>query len=326
MELTEEELKMIIRAEGCKKGTHAFFDTKEYNSLVHRVIDSVPTAFDERLQYSSCTIDAVVRAGKYVIEKHADSIDTKVPYSPGDYLRSFVISKFGQEPKKEDYEKIHQYIRNKSELREATDIPITLDMNSEIAGLTRSSYIYGLDCVDLDFYDNLPIVTSQILLGGDCDEYTKTVYVHELYHVLLNKHKGNVQNYLNEEVFSIFMEKVAALDLDSSQQLLDKVSIDRLVDIKKNIFNRLGCVFCDESYLDTIDYEKYILSILEATALFNTYKRGSNRIKKEIDTDINKVITGYSTVEDVLDKYEAEPENGSKLLKRQLNQYYRNKH
>ena len=55
-----------------------------------------------------------------------------------------------------------------------------------------------------------------------------------------------------------------------------------------------------------------------ASALFNVYLHSSNKGKKQIDDEINKVLMGTQKLEDIFDKYEITPERGTNIIKRQI--------
>ena len=76
--------------------------------------------------------------------------------------------------------------------------------------------------------------------------------------------------------------------------------------------------FREENPLGILESKTYVLSTLKATALFNTYAKGSKKVQKEIDDSLGRVITGKDTLEDVLYRYEATPEKGSKVMQRQI--------
>ena len=154
-----------------------------------------------------------------------------------------------------------------------------------------------------------------------CTICTKEIYVHELGHALINRYKGNINNLLNAEAFSIFMEKVSASDLDSSGNALDFKNFLRIIQVKHCLLEKEIIEFREEGFESLLRKKTYILSSLYATALFDTYNKGSKKLKSEIDDSLGEVITGKAVLEDVFDYYDVTAENGSKIMQRQIKKY-----
>ena len=172
-----------------------------------------------------------------------------------------------------------------------------------------------------EFYKKLPNCVRQIVLKGDCDIDTQTIYVHEMSHALINRHKGNIINLLNNEAFSIFMEKVAALDLEPSGEFLDFKILKRILQIKRCLLEKELLECKKDDFEKLIREEAYILSALNATALFDTYLKGKAKLRKEIDNALGDVISGDEILENVFDYYEATPEKGAKIMQKQIKKY-----
>ena len=127
---------------------------------------------------------------------------------------------------------------------------------------------------------------------------------------------------MNDEVLSIFMEKIAAYDLEQSRTLLDKKNLRRILQIKHNILDREILEFRDERFSVVLSSKTYILSALRASALFDIYLKGSQKVQNEIDKAVANVITGNDVLEDMLDHYGASLEKGTKVLRRQIKEYH----
>ncbi len=321
----KKEIQKQLLLTGATDYTSDFFDTSEYNTLKHTAMDYLDKLNDERLKFKHLPMSTVLKAGKFVIDKHTRGISLKVPYTNCDFLRTDVIAKFGEEPKKYQYDEIVKFIDENAERLDVTDIPVHCDMSNNDNGFASSTFFFGTNSVIPSFYEKLNYYVSRIELSGACDENKQMVYVHELYHALLGRNKGSINNLLHNEALSIFMEKVAALDLDDSKHLLDLSTLDRLLDIKTNIMSKIKNEFYDDDYLATISKEKYIISTLLATALFDTYEQGTSATQRNIDNAINKVLIGDGQLEDVFDKYEATEEKGSILVRKQMKEFHTNK-
>lgn len=324
MELTENEKKGLrtrLLVNGVKHYETDFFNTDSYDRLRTEMSHALPLIHDKRLKFAFCDKNDILSAGKYVIDKHFGGIDIRVPYANGDDLESQLVKRFGDKPKPEQYDEIIDYINTHLELPKVTDIPLHLNTGKSRNAQSVITWFYTYKIMEESFYKKLPICTKEINISGNCDENSKLMYVHEMSHALLNKNKGSYSMAFNKEALSIFMEKVAALDLDESGKLLELKTLFRLLQIKHNILNKELLEFREEKPLSVFDDKTYIYSALNATALFDIYKKGSKKTKREIDDAIGNVIMGNSTIEDIFDHYEATLDKGSKIMQRQIRKY-----
>ena len=259
--------------------------------------------------------------GKFVIDKHFGKLDLRVAYTDGDNMETQLIALFGKKPTVEQYDEIIDYINNTVDLVKVTDIPVYLDVENPTNGYSSSTRFYGYDTVEEEFYKKLPNTVREIAIDGDCDDNAKCIYVHEMAHALIDRYKGNIVNLLDDEAFPIFMEKVAARDLDDTDELLHLKNLYRILQVKHNIFDKEILEFREENPYGVLISKKYILSTLKATALFDTYAKGSHRLREEIDGFLGDVITGHGIIEDVFDYYGASPEKGSRIMQKQIKKY-----
>ena len=324
-ELSEKEkhkLECMMLFDGYTEYETDFFESEEYKKLRIAMLDGFPLIKDKRLNFKFCDKRELLRAGRYVVDKHCGGIDLKVPYTNGDDLETQLISRFGEKPSIENYDEILQYIKNNIELVRVTDLPLLLNVSKNRNAYVSATWFYSFDDLDKSFFEKIPNCVHSINLSGPCDELAKTIYVHEMYHALLNRHKGSIKNLLDREFLSIFMEKVAAYDLDSLSNFLELKNLSRLLAIKMNILDKTYDEYKGiNTNEDIIGYEMYIISGLLATDLFNTYLKGSNRLRHEIDNSINEVLMGNGVIEDVLSKYEVSLEKGSKIMRKQIKHF-----
>lgn len=318
----DKKINCLMNLYGYEKNSTAYFDTNSYKKLREVMLNNLPYGDFRRFSFDFYPISEVLSSGKYVIDKHFGSLDLRVKYSKGDEFGTKLVAIFGPNPKPDKYDDIIDFINNQIDLIKVTDIPVSLNTSSNITtGYTSVTYFYEINQMNEKYFKKLPTCTRNISLEGMSNENLKTIYVHEMAHALINRHKNNVKNYLNAEAFSIFMEKVASRDIDPSGDLLDMKSFYRIVQCKHNMLDMEIRKFNETNYTDTLEYEKYIVSTLHATALFDTYSKGSNRLKKEIDSSLGRVITGESVLEDVLHHYEADLDRGANIMKRQIKKY-----
>ncbi len=324
MKITDEEklnIKICMLVNGYDTYETDYFNTDSYKKLRSTMLENLPFGDENRFRFDFYPKAEILKAGRFVIDKHFGKLDLRVPYANGDDMESQLIALFGKQPKPSQYDDIIEYINNQIELVRVTDIPVGLNLGNLKNGYVANTWFYGPKAVKEEFYEKVPVCVREIVLDGDCDEGTKEIYVHELGHALINRYKGNINNLLNAEAFSIFMEKVSASDLDSSGNALDFKNFLRIIQVKHCLLEKEIIEFREEGFESLLRKKTYILSSLYATALFDTYNKGSKKLKSEIDDSLGEVITGKAVLEDVFDYYDVTAENGSKIMQRQIKKY-----
>lgn len=323
--MTEDE-KLILESDmiGGAYETYEsnYFDTESYRKFKHTILDHLPNDIIKKSTFTLYPKSQMLQDGKYVIEKHFGDFDLKVPYTDDDDLYSSVAARFGKNPQPEQYDDIIKYINNQIKLIKITDIPVYLNRAVIRSGMAVFDWIYAYNDELAEFYKKAPMFLREIQLNGDCDDLTALFYVHEMSHALINRHKGNTKNLLNKEAFSIFMEKIAAIDLDPTGILLEEINLFRILNNKIAVIDKELNEFNEINFSQTIDDKTYLLSSLYATALFDLYLNGSDKLRNDIDIDLGDVISGRGVLEDVLDYYEATPEKGAKIMKKQIKKYH----
>lgn len=309
------ELKKILKIGGYQTYKTAFFDSDNYKKLRTIFLDNLPHFNIPYPTIHFCSLDKVKQAGTTVIQKHTNGIDIKIPYTFEDDLMSSLIEVFGERPEENKIEDIIAFIKNNIELKKVTDIPILLNLSEEQNGRTFYASFYS-HFQNLKYYELLPNIINEIKLEGASNDFSKGIYVHEMYHALSQRNKGYTNNYLYEEVLPLFMENVTALDLDP--KLLEPYTLKNLLEMKDDIINLTSSQFYEENYKNIIEPQKYILSNIMVSALFNVYLHSSNRGQKQINDEINKVLMGTQQLEDVFNKYEITTEKGTNIIKKQV--------
>lgn len=159
----------------------------------------------------------------------------------------------------------------------------------------------------MDYADKSRIVFSGITLDRTLSNMSGPIYAHEITHSQVDSVKGACRNYQNMEVLSIFNEKLVALELDPSLELLKKMEKSRAYSLANN--------FIVLNYQDDFDDDTvlrastYISSTLQANHLFDKYLNGNEEERKIIISGIQKVFDGESTVEDLLSDNNVTVEN-----------------
>ena len=192
--------------------------------------------------------------------------------------------------------KMYQRIAKKAKI---FDIPIkpAEGMDSMQGQTTKGPLIMIGDTVTMA--KEMPIYMESIYLGDKYDKLSIGTYMHEITHALLDRHKGVVENYYNDEFLSIFMEKVSVDQIDtSSNNFLVKCSeVYRLANVKK----LLGKVdMYKESSPNYKDSLKYIQSSLYAGILFDKYSKATDVQKKAVLDQIKLVLNGKIKLNDFI--------------------------
>ena len=264
------DLKAIMLLSGFTSYKTDYFDTNSYKSFRSTMLDNLPYGDLERFEFDLYPKSEILKSGKYVINKHFGKLDLRAKYADGDDMESQLVSLFGLDPSPGKYNEIIDYINNQIQLVRVTDIPVTLNCEAAPGGFVGTTYFYDSNIMSDNYLKKLPQCVREIVLSGNCDEAMKCVYVHEMAHALINRHKGSIENFLNSEVFPIFMEKVAALDIDESGYLLDLKNLYRIIQLKHMMLDNEVLEFSERGFSNALEDKKYILSTLHATALFDT--------------------------------------------------------
>ena len=147
---------------------------------------------------------------------------------------------------------------------------------------------------------NRKVYFSEIGLGDMLTPLSGATLVHEIAHTQMEQNIGYAQDYLNSEVINIFLEKIAALEIDKTGDLLkiqEKFRMEYLSKLYFDICN-LGSSMTREQRIANL---VYIKSILIANKMFDMYLN-EKRIesKDKYIYDIQDIFGGKKTVEDVI--------------------------
>lgn len=173
--------------------------------------------------------------------------------------------------------------------------PIDLPINeSKVTGVTgifldKEYYFTGIDLKELN---------KKLVIPG---------YIHEVTHTQLLTQKGSVTNYKNNEVLPIFLELLATTKLDNGILLNDMMKI-RLIDVLECI------VVLHENQKvpdELLKASSYLESALNAINLYDLYCSSKGTIQKELLDGIQSVFDGNKTIEDILNYYFIDYEEGS---------------
>lgn len=297
----------IMAFYGYTECENAFFDTKAYEQLLLTMTKNrQPRIYNFGLIPRSTKL--IRSTANQFITSKTQGINTKIPYldNPERVIYDF-ISEYG-EIDETKYEQVLNYLKKYIQKKEITSLPINWRLDDHRNGCANIIDEY-FD--SLDFVSRFPVISRGIKLINQNDDIGITVLAHEMTHALVDRNKGIINNMLNDEVLSIYMELVAACEIDPSGNLLNIVKTLRLQNLKndllhKNINNYNG-------YLNEGD--DYIISTLLAFNLFEKYHNSSEKERKCITKEINKTLSGERRLEDTLQKLEVTEEQGSKIVK-----------
>lgn len=325
MQITDDEKKEIrneMLVNGYTEYETDYFDSASYERLRSTMLEYLPENNEKKFTFDFLPKSEILAAGRFVIDKHFGTIDLRVPFANGDEMETRLVALFGEKPTPEQYDDIIDYINNQIDLVRVTDIPVSINTNRPRNGYVETTCFYEDEIEAEEYYKRLPACVREIGIEGPCDEESKCTYVHEMTHALVNRRKGNVRSLLNNELLSIFLETVAARDVDQSGELLDLENYFRILYNKYCMLDSEMVKYRGEGFERLLSDKKYIISTLHATALFNTYARGTNKTRDEIDKAIGRVFTGDEVLEDMLDHYEASLERGAKIMQKQIKKYH----
>lgn len=161
--------------------------------------------------------------------------------------------------------------------------------------------------------DGIGIVYRQINLSRTNNNYASCVYNHELTHTQI-VNKGSNTSILDSETIPIFIESIFASKMDQTNKTLIKMRSIRLLNIAQ-CFSEL-LYHSNLPYKTKIEADTYIKSTLQAIELSNIYLNGNENIQQEMIAYINKIFSEERTVQEMLDKYDANLEAVSKDIKR----------
>lgn len=183
-------------------------------------------------------------------------------------------------------------------------------------GVRKPLYIYPGDSTN----ENRSIYFSKIKMGRMFNTLTPCVLIHEHMHLQLDSVLGYTDDYFNREVLSIFIEKVAAFEMDKTGKLLnlfEKLRFQDLVNQYDRYLANRNCMPKEDMLVSLT----YIKSTLVAEKMFDMYlqERMQSRRDKYID-DVQDVMDGRVKLEEIIDKRGIMPNKCKELsyLKRHI--------
>lgn len=143
------------------------------------------------------------------------------------------------------------------------------------------------------------IAFQRIELSSIITEQTPITYAHEIIHTQVDEKKGTVQKYYHSEVLSIFIELIYSYLFSSDERLLRLEDLRRISEMFALAYELTNSTDFETQIINT----SYLVSELKAYRLFMLYYYGSTSLKKGILAEVQKVIDGSITLEEMLYGY-----------------------
>ena len=300
-EQDQEDLQREMALYGYVENNTDFFDTKSYEKLILDFIKN-KQRYISNFNLPPRTINILREAANKIIIDQTGSLNRKVLYLEEDQRLIYDFTAEHGEITQENYDEVIKYIKKKAKKREVTTLPIRWFTSTSRNGISRIYHEYP---EDIELIKKFPMISTGISMINQNDDLGITVLVHEMTHALIDRHKGIIKNILHDEVLSIYLELVAAYELEETGKLLD---------LKNNILTSQQQIFNGVMP----DGENYIDSCLYAFNLFEIYKNSSSNARKSIREEINKTLSGRRQLEDTLQVLDVTEEEGNEIIRKQI--------
>lgn len=312
MYLTEGKIiknKLLIY--GFEKGRMPMELNKDIINVGRLLLNLPP---NKNIENDELSKKEVLKLAKEFIETHLCLHD--IPYLTEEQSR-IISSQFSPGglilPDKLD--ELCEELKNGARMISPLELPITyLDGHSMFGQLKKSIIIIP----DNEFSKKEQVSFEKVILGDNITRLTPATYLHEITHTQLESIKGSTLNYHNKEILPILIEKIVALELDPTEQLLRKSELMRFRDLLEKISN----LYSPDNLTRTelLEESVYVTSTLKAQNLFDKYLYGDKKTKEEMLSQIQSIFDGYETVEEFLEKNDVTLENSTdiKMIKSHL--------
>jgi len=288
------------------------------NALNNLSLVKIPNNNSYRIEQYS--LDRVISEARNLSKDIFDGVDMRVPFfiyeidekENRDLLQMY--NKIDLLAKKNIINE-EQYIKNAAEYfiknttrRSAFGIPVDQVKFNTSSGLVEGKLVEGPCIIPykslegfIKFVKMVGPLNERIWLGKNANSLTVGTYIHEIAHCLLDRNRGVVENYFNDEFLSIFMEKVA-IDLNDKTEHkmnLKIAEIIRVKDMQESLKDLLRKKSLPEERYDSI---KYIQSGILAGILFDKYEKADKEGKEKILSEVRDILNGKSKVQSIIDE------------------------
>lgn len=210
------------------------------------------------------------------------------------------------------YGELYERIIDATKFSSAYNIPIKYrDVDDYMYG-SLFWRLYSLN--NEDFLSIMNPIFNSVELSIYKTKLSYLAYIHELVHSQVDSVKYNIENYYNSEIASIFFERVAALQYDST--LLELCTLERYQSLLGSICNLLDSKDIEKNIISST----YIISTLKAEKLFDIYLESNDITRSIIMNKMQMLMDGKTTLENILKEMDITIENSSdvNILKKHL--------
>lgn len=210
------------------------------------------------------------------------------------------------------YGELYERIIDATKFSSAYNIPIKYrDVDDYMYG-SLFWRLYSLN--NEDFLSIMNPIFNSVELSIYKTKLSYLAYIHELVHSQVDSVKYNIENYYNSEIASIFFERVAALQYDST--LLELCTLERYQSLLGSICNLLDSKDIEKNIISST----YIISTLKAEKLFDLYLESNDITRSVIMNKMQMLMDGKTTLENILKEMDITIENSSdvNILKKHL--------
>lgn len=166
-----------------------------------------------------------------------------------------------------------------------------------------------------EFFTNTKTIFSRMLISRIMTCFTPSIIIHEITHGQLNSIKGAMKSYYNYEVLPIFINMLYHLENDSLKSNFEVEKVVRYKEISTEIIGLLKNQ--QEKYLNEslqFIYTMHIESVLKALQLLDVYINSNKSTQCDIKDFIQNIFDGKNYLEELLDNYNINLEDGSELF------------
>lgn len=263
----------------------------DLHCILKLISSSEPYVFEDGYQTN---IESVIANAKKVLKKFYNIRDVNhCSIDDADELDDLSIQVVSRAKGDETFDEFYDIMRNKISITNPFDISVVFVDDNVSYGEANSIFV-GLP-IENHVMRSKECYTS-IFLTGKLNDELSTVYGHEIIHMLTPS--GGCLNFQNQEVLSIFNEKLIALELDPTGELLSRVNRFRNKALFESVLKLHNSEYCTP--YERCTNSAYVTSTILATHLFDMYLTGDEQTKKRIISGIQGVFDGECTVEDIL--------------------------
>lgn len=284
---------------------------KKFGNFINVMPKSDKKSFASLLSLPTLSLEEVRELTKSFCQKYFSLSD--ISYVSLDQLKSNMKFITSTNSTSEFYNRINSFLIKSNPL----DLPIHLvEGHSMVGNIEKPLMITPLEPQG----NNRQVYFSHISLGKQLTQLSAATLIHEIAHSQQEKNIGYAEDYLNKEIISIFLEKVAALEMDSTGELLRISELTRFYDVLNHYYSlslKKG-IISDASDVDDLLYVK---STFYAEKLFDMYlNERKQKNKDKYFYQIQDVFDGKITVEDLIQSRNITPAKTQDLglLKRHI--------